>query len=84
LNIRAYLRQLGYALIEASVSRDPRVLQLALELLERAYSQVEWFRRLNPDFHFHDLPDNFLASPDAFIHAGFNVMKALRRSTLNG
>jgi len=36
------------------------------------------------DFHFDDLLDNLLASPDAFIHASSNVMKTLRRSTPNG
>jgi|GEM_PF-5980010 len=39
---------------------------------------------LNLDFHFDDLLDNLLTSPDAFIHAGSNVMKTLRRSTPNG
>jgi hypothetical protein len=39
---------------------------------------------LNPDFRFGDLLDNLLTSPDAFIHAGFNHMKTLRRATPNG
>ena len=39
---------------------------------------------LNLDFHFHDLLDNLLTSLDAFIHAGFNRMKAFWRSTPHG
>ena len=36
------------------------------------------------DFRFCDLLDNLLTSSDAFIHAGFNVMKTLWRSIPNG
>jgi len=36
------------------------------------------------DFHFDDLLDNFLASADAFIHAGSKLMTTLPRSTPNG
>jgi hypothetical protein len=42
------------------------------------------FKALYLDFHFRDLLDNLLTSPDAFIHAGSNVMKTLWRSTPNG
>jgi hypothetical protein len=38
----------------------------------------------NLDFHFGALVDNLLRSPDAFIHAGSNVIKTLWRSTPNG
>jgi hypothetical protein len=36
------------------------------------------------DFHFDELLDNFLTSPDAFIHAGFKHRNTLRRATANG
>jgi hypothetical protein len=39
---------------------------------------------LSLDFHFRDRLDNLLTSSDAFIHAGSNVMKTLRRLTPNG
>jgi hypothetical protein len=39
---------------------------------------------VNVDFHFDDLLDNLPTSPVAFIHAGFNHMKTLRRATPNG
>ncbi len=39
---------------------------------------------VNLDFHFDDLQDNLLTSSDAFIDAGSNVMKTLRRSAPNG
>ena len=39
---------------------------------------------LHLDFRFEDLLDNLPTSPVAFIHAGFNAMKTLRRATPNG
>ena len=35
-------------------------------------------------FHFDDLPDNLVTSLDAFIHAGFNLMKPLWRLAPHG
>jgi hypothetical protein len=35
LTVQVYIRELGRALIEASESSDPRVLDLTLELLKR-------------------------------------------------
>jgi len=38
----------------------------------------------NLHFHFDDLPDNLVTSLDAFIHAGFNLMKPLWRLAPHG
>ena len=43
--LKLYLRELGHALIEASESSNPRVLDLALDLVERPALR---FRRLRP------------------------------------
>jgi hypothetical protein len=40
--------------------------------------------RSQPAFPFQVVTDNLLMASDAFIHAGFNVMKTLRVSTPNG
>ena len=40
--------------------------------------------KVDPHFRFEQLLDNSLMASDAFIHAGFNVIKTLRRSTPNG
>jgi hypothetical protein len=36
VTVKVYIRELGRALVEASASSDPRVLEVALALLERA------------------------------------------------
>jgi hypothetical protein len=43
-----------------------------------------WFPGPYPAFPFSVVTDNLLMVSNAFIHAGFNVIKALRRSTPNG
>jgi hypothetical protein len=42
------------------------------------------WKHLNLDFHFGALVDNLLRSPDAFIHAGSNLIKTLWRSNPMG
>ena len=47
LTARVYLKQLSFALAEAAASRDPRVLELAVALIERAALRLGGARRLS-------------------------------------
>jgi hypothetical protein len=55
--LKVYLRELGRVMIEANESSDPRVLELALELLDRAALRLRQRGRLSAAGRPYELPE---------------------------